>query len=74
MNDVLSTRLSDQLVRRLRDYLDFEADMMTGGNDPAQEAEPNTALVLLRELDAATDGEFRQNDSRSVRSLRGLKR
>jgi hypothetical protein len=55
----LSTPISDDLLRRIRAFLDGEADMVTGSNDPAQEAEPNEAMMLLRELDAATDGEFR---------------
>ena len=59
MNNVLSTRISDSLLQQIRAFLDSQADMVTGGNDPAQEAEPNAALVLLRSLDAETDGEFR---------------
>ena len=58
MNNVLSTQISDKLLQRLRDYLDRDADMVVGGNDPAQEAEPNDAMMLVRLLDFETDGEF----------------
>jgi hypothetical protein len=61
MNNLLSTPISDRLLRRLVSFLAQEADMMTGGNDPAQEAEPNAALILLRSLDRETDGEFRSS-------------
>jgi hypothetical protein len=59
MINKLSTPISDRLLQRLRAFLDAEADMMTGGNDPAQEAEPNDAAVLLRSLDFETGGQFR---------------
>jgi hypothetical protein len=57
-NNTLTTPVSDRLLQRLRDFLNSQADMVTGGTDPAQEAEPNAAMLLLVELDAATDGEF----------------
>jgi hypothetical protein len=55
----LATAISDQLLQQLRDFLDRQADMVVGGNDPAQPAEPNDAARLVLELDAATDGQFR---------------
>ena len=58
MNNNLTTRVSDKLLQQIWDFLGAEADMVTGGNDPAQPDEPNAALVLLRSLDEATDGEF----------------
>jgi hypothetical protein len=55
MKNTLSTSISDNLLQRLRDYLDQEADMIAVGNDPAQDAEPNEAMKLLKLLDKATD-------------------
>lgn len=55
----LSTPISDDLLQRLRDYLDKNADVFYGGSDPAQDAEPNEAARLLTALDEATDGEWR---------------
>lgn len=59
MNNVLSTKISDKLLQQIRAFLDQQADVVAGGNDPAQRAEPNDALVLVRLLDFETDGEFR---------------
>jgi hypothetical protein len=59
MNNVLSTKISDKLLQQIRAFLDGEADMVVGGCDPAQQAEPNDALVLLRALDSESNGEFR---------------
>ena len=58
MTNTLSTAISDRLLQQIRDFLDQQADMMTGGNDPAQEAEPNDAMILLQALDFETGGEF----------------
>jgi hypothetical protein len=57
--DPTSTAISDRLLQQIRDFLDREADMVVGGNDPAQPSEPNDAARLVLELDAATDGQFR---------------
>jgi hypothetical protein len=58
MNNKLSTSVSDSLLQQIRAFLDSEADLVVGGNDPAQEDEPNAALVLLRSLDVETGGDF----------------
>jgi hypothetical protein len=55
----LVTELSDKLLRQIRDFLDAQADMVVGGCDPAQEAEPNDAMMLLQALDFETGGEFK---------------
>jgi hypothetical protein len=55
----IATPISDALLRQIVAYLDAQADMMFGGNDPAQLAEPNAAMQLLMALDSETDGEFR---------------
>jgi hypothetical protein len=59
MNIKLSTPISDSLLQRLVSFLAQEADMVAGGNDPAQAEEPNEAALLLQNLDNETDGEFR---------------
>lgn len=56
----LATMISDSLLQRLASFLAQEADVIPVGNDPAQRAEPNEAMVLLRALDIETDGEFAQ--------------
>jgi hypothetical protein len=58
INNVLSTPISDSLLQQIRDYLDQEADLTCGGCDPAQDAEPNEAMKLLKLLDKATNGEL----------------
>jgi hypothetical protein len=58
INNKLTTPISDSLLQAIRDHLDQEADLFVGGSDPAQDAEPNQAMRLLRELDRATDGEL----------------
>ena len=58
-HNILTTKLSDRLMQQIRAFLDEQADMVVGGNDPAQEAEPNAACQLLVALDNETDGEFR---------------
>lgn len=58
MTNPLTTAISDDLLQRLRDYLDKNADVFYGGSDPAQDAEPNEAMRLLRELDRQTNGEL----------------
>jgi hypothetical protein len=59
MNNLkLTTPIADDLLQRLRDYLDQEADLFAGGSDPTQTYEANRPLVLLRELDRATNGEL----------------
>jgi hypothetical protein len=55
----MTTLISDRLLRQIRDFLDREADMVTGGNDPNQSDEPNAASLLVAALDKETDGEFR---------------
>jgi hypothetical protein len=55
----LTTQVSDKLLQQIRAFLDSQADMVTGGNDPAQEAEPNAAAVLVQALDNETGGCFR---------------
>jgi hypothetical protein len=57
-NLILTTSISDSLLQQLRSFLDAQADCVAGGNDPAQEAEPNAAMILARLLDFETDGEF----------------
>jgi hypothetical protein len=54
----ITTPISDKLLQQIRNFLDAQADCVTGGTDPAQEAEPNDALRLVLELDRETDGEF----------------
>jgi hypothetical protein len=58
MNNKLSTPISDSLLQQIRDFLDRQADMVVGGNDPAQPSEPNAAMRLLTALDVGTDGQF----------------
>jgi hypothetical protein len=57
MTDI-TTKISDKLLQRIRDFLDAQADCVAGGCDPAQEAEPNDAMMLLQALDFETGGEF----------------
>jgi hypothetical protein len=57
----LVTSVSDDLLHRLASFLAQEADVISVGNDPAQRAEPNEAMVLLRALARETDGEFQCN-------------
>ena len=57
----LVTSISDDLLQRLASFLAQEADVISVGNDPAQRAEPNEAMVLLRALALETDGEFQCN-------------
>jgi hypothetical protein len=57
----LVTEVSDSLLQRLASFLAQEADMISVGNDPAQRAEPNEAMVLLRALALETEGEFQCN-------------
>jgi hypothetical protein len=54
----LTTQISDELLQRIRDYLDQEADLVAVGSDPAQAYEQNAALVLLQSLDFETEAEF----------------
>jgi hypothetical protein len=54
----LATPISDSLLPKLRFFLNAQADCVAGGSDPAQRAEPNSAMLLLTALDVATDGEF----------------
>jgi|HubBroStandDraft_3_1064219.scaffolds.fasta_scaffold1711737_2 hypothetical protein len=61
MNNELSTLISDPLLQQIRAFLDTHADMVAGGSDPAQRAEPNAAMQLLTALDSETDGEFEWN-------------
>lgn len=57
----LTTQISDNLLQQLASFLTKEADVISVGNDPAQQAEPNEAMTLLRALDLETGGEFRCN-------------
>jgi hypothetical protein len=59
MDNVLSTPISDRLLRQIWDFLDAQADCVTGGSDPAQVDEPNAACQLLQALDFETGGYFR---------------
>jgi hypothetical protein len=56
----ITTPISDRFLQQIWDFLNRESDLVVGGNDPAQEAEPNDAMQLLAALDLATDGEFAQ--------------
>jgi hypothetical protein len=58
MNTIFTTSISDALLQAIRDFLDQEADMLCRGSDPAQDAEPNQAMRLLRDLDFQTGGEL----------------
>jgi hypothetical protein len=53
-----TTQIRDDLLQQLRNFLDQRADYISG-NDPFMPSAPNTALQLLRLLDAETDGEFK---------------
>jgi hypothetical protein len=55
----LSTAISDDLLQRMRAFLDQHADTVAAGSDPAQPYEGNAAAQLLWEFDSATDGEFK---------------
>jgi hypothetical protein len=57
-NNQLSTQITDDLLQKIRDCLDQEADLVAVGIDPVQPSEPNAAMRLLTALDVATDGEF----------------
>ena len=50
----LSTRISDDLLQQIRDFLDEQADAAAG----CVAYEANRPLALLRELDSATGGEL----------------
>jgi hypothetical protein len=54
----LETPISDDLLQRIRDFLEQEADVIAVGNDPAQPCEANAAMRLLMSLDVETYGGF----------------
>jgi hypothetical protein len=49
-----TTRVSDDLLQQIRDFLDQQADTAAG----CVSYEANRPLALLRELDSATGGEL----------------
>jgi hypothetical protein len=54
----LTTQITDDLLQKIRDFLDYEADLVAVGSDPTQAYEANWPLKLLRELDCQTGGEL----------------